>query len=89
MEPSIAHRALWLKDTVTLGFVRHKSNLTRRERLAPQSKSIFSDCEKDKELLNSWAVILAYFQCSRSPEVASSEKFSVPRVSVKKAYVTF
>ena len=47
LEARIAHRP---KDTVTLGFVGHKSNLTGRERLAPQSKNLFSDCEKDKNL---------------------------------------
>ena len=35
LETRIAHRP---KDTVTLGFVGHKSNLTGRERLAPESK---------------------------------------------------
>ena len=35
LETRIAHRP---KDTVTLGFVGHKSNLTGRETLAPQSK---------------------------------------------------
>ena len=45
LETRIAHRP---KDTVTLGFVGHKSNLTGRERLAPQSKNLFSDCEKEK-----------------------------------------
>ena len=39
------------KDTVTLGFVGHKSNLTGRGRLPPQSKNLFSDCEKDKKLV--------------------------------------
>ena len=48
IETRIAHRP---KDTVTLGFVGHKSNLTGRERLALQSKTLFSDCEKDKKLL--------------------------------------
>ena len=48
LETRIAHRP---KDTVTLGFVGHKSNLTGRERLAPQSKNLFSDCEKDKKLV--------------------------------------
>ena len=48
LETGIAHRP---KDTVTLGFVGHKSNLTGRERLAPQSKNLFSDCEKDKKLV--------------------------------------
>ena len=47
-ETRIAHRP---KDTVTLGFVGHKSNLTGRERLAPQFKNLFSDCEKDKKLV--------------------------------------
>ena len=48
LETRIAHG---LKDTVTLGFFGHKSNLTVRERLAPQSKNLFSDCEKDKKLV--------------------------------------
>ena len=48
LETRIAHRP---KDTVNLGFVGHKSNLTGRERLAPQSKNLFSDCEKDKKLV--------------------------------------
>ena len=48
LETRIAHRP---KDTVTLGFVGHKSSLTGRERLGPQSKNIFSDCEKDKKLV--------------------------------------
>ena len=48
LETRIAHRP---KDTVTLGFVGHKSNLTGSERLAPQSKNLFSDCEKDKKLV--------------------------------------
>ena len=39
------------KDTVTLGYVGHKSNLTGRERLAPQSKNLFSDWEKGKKLV--------------------------------------
>ena len=51
LETRIAHRCLKLKDTVTLGFVGHKSNLTGRERLAPQSKNLFSDREKDKKLV--------------------------------------
>ena len=51
LETRIAHRCLKPKDTVTLGFVGHKSNLTGRERLAPQSKNLFSDCEKDKKLV--------------------------------------
>ena len=46
LETRIAHRP---KDTITLGFVGHKSNLTGRERLAPQSKNLFSDCEKEKK----------------------------------------
>ena len=37
VETRIAHPCLKPKDTVTLGFVGHKSNLTGRERLAPQS----------------------------------------------------
>ena len=37
LETRIAHRP---KDTVTLGFVGHKPNLTGRERLAPQSKNL-------------------------------------------------
>ena len=48
LETRIAHRP---KDTVTLGFVGHKSNLTGRERLASQSKDSFSDREKDKKLV--------------------------------------
>ena len=48
LETRIAHRP---KDTVTLGFARHKSNLSGHERLAPQSKNIFSDCDKDKKLV--------------------------------------
>ena len=48
LETRIAQRP---KDTVILGFVGHKSNLTVRERLAPQSKIFFSDCEKDKKLV--------------------------------------
>ena len=48
LETHIAHRP---KDTVTLEFGGHKSNLTGRERLAPQSKKLFSDCEKDKKLV--------------------------------------
>ena len=48
LETRIAHRP---KDTVTLGFVGHKSNLTVRERLAQQSKDLFSDCEKDEKLV--------------------------------------
>ena len=48
LETRIAHRP---KDTFTVGFVGHKSNLTVRERLAPQSKKLFSDCEKDKNLV--------------------------------------
>ena len=43
LETRIAHRCLKPKDMVTLGFVGHKSNLTGRERLAPQSKNLFSD----------------------------------------------
>ena len=42
IETRIAHRP---KDTVTLGFVGHKLNLTGRERLALQSKTLFSDSE--------------------------------------------
>ena len=38
----ITHRCLKPKDTVTLGFVGHKSYLTERERLAPQSKNLIS-----------------------------------------------
>ena len=38
-----AHPCLKPKDTVTLGFVGHKSKLTGRERLAIQSKNLFSD----------------------------------------------
>ena len=48
LETRIAHRS---KDTVTLGFVGHEPNLTGRERLAPQSKNLFTDCEKDKKLV--------------------------------------
>ena len=48
LETRIAHRP---KDKVTLGFVGNKPNLTGRERLAPQSKNLFSDCEKDKKLV--------------------------------------
>ena len=36
VETRIAHRCLKPEDTVTLGFVGHKSNLTGRERLAPE-----------------------------------------------------
>ena len=43
LETRIAHRCLKPKDMVTLGFVGHKSNLTGRERLAPQSKNLFRD----------------------------------------------
>ena len=43
LETRIAHRFLKPKDRVTLGFVGHKSNLTGRKRLAPQSKNLFSD----------------------------------------------
>ena len=43
VETRIAHRCLKPKDTVTLGFVGQKSNLTGRERLAPQSRNFFSD----------------------------------------------
>ena len=43
LETCIAHRCLKPKDTVTLGFVGHKSNLTGRERFTPQSKNFFSD----------------------------------------------
>ena len=43
LETRIAHRFLKWKDTVTLGFVGHKSNLTGCERLAPRSKNLFSD----------------------------------------------
>ena len=43
LETRIAHRFLKPKDTVTLGFVGHKSNLTGPERLAPRSKNLFSD----------------------------------------------
>ena len=50
-ETRIAHRCLWPKDRFTLGFVTHKSVLTGRERLEKQSKSIFSDWGKDKELV--------------------------------------
>ena len=45
------HIALRPRDTVTPGFLGHKSNLTGRKRLAPQSKNLFSDCEKDKKLV--------------------------------------
>ena len=51
LETRIAQRCLKPKDTVTLGFVGHKSNLTGRERLAPQSKNLFSNLEKDKKLV--------------------------------------
>ena len=64
LETRIAHRP---KDTVTLGFVGHKSNLTGRERLAPQSKNLFSDCEKDKK---TGSVQSAYFPSSRGVKVA-------------------
>ena len=64
LETCIAHR---LKDTVTLGFVGHKSNLTGRKRLAPQSKNLFSDCEKDKK---TGLVQSAYFPSSRGVKVA-------------------
>ena len=64
LETRIAHRP---KDTVTLGFVGHKSNLTGRERLAPQSKNLFSDCEKDKK---TGLVKSAYFPSSRGVKVA-------------------
>ena len=40
LETRIAHRP---KDTVTFGFVGHKTNLTGRETLASQSKNLFSD----------------------------------------------
>ena len=43
LETHIALRCLKLKHAVTLGFVGHKSNLTRGERVAPQSKNVFSD----------------------------------------------
>ena len=43
VETRIAHQCLKPKDTVTLGFVGHKSNLTGRVRLAPQSKNLFID----------------------------------------------
>ena len=43
LETRIAHRCLKPKDMVTLGFVGHKSYLTWRERLVPQSKNLFSD----------------------------------------------
>ena len=65
VETRIAHRP---KDTVTLGFVGHKSNLSARERLAPQSKNLFIDCEKDKK---SGLVQSAYFPSSRGVKVAS------------------
>ena len=43
VETRIAHRSLKPKDAVTLRFVGHKSNLTGRERFAPQSKNLFID----------------------------------------------
>ena len=43
LETRIAHQCLKPKDAVTLGFVGHKSNLTGSERLASQSKNLFSD----------------------------------------------
>ena len=54
METHIAHRCLSLKDSVTLGFVGHLSNLTGCSRLAPQSKSklIFSDSLIEKRTKN-------------------------------------
>ena len=58
LETRIAHRP---KDTVTLGLVGNKPNLTGRERLAPQSKNSFSDCEKDKK---TGLVKSAYFPSS-------------------------
>ena len=64
LETHIAYRP---KDTVTLGFVVHKSNLTGRERGAPQSKNLFSDCEKDKK---AGLVQSAYFPRSRGVKVA-------------------
>ena len=48
LETCIAHRP---KDMVALGFVGHKSKLTGREKLALQSKNLFSDCENDKKLV--------------------------------------
>ena len=67
LETRIAHRCPKPKDTVTLGFVGHKSNLTGRERLALQSKNLFSDCEKDKK---TGLVKLAYFPSSKGVKVA-------------------
>ena len=59
LETRIAHRP---KDTVTLGFVGHKSNLTGRKILASQSKNFFRYCEKDKKS--------AYFPSFRGVKVA-------------------
>ena len=60
LETRIAHRP---KDTVTLGFVGHKSNLTGRERLAPQSKNLFSDCEKDKNWFSAIGIFSEFQRC--------------------------
>ena len=54
LKTRIAHRFLKPKDTVTLGFVGHKSNLTGRERKGQKNG----------------LVKLAYFQSSRGVEVA-------------------
>ena len=51
LETRIAHRFLKPKDRLKLRFVGHISNLTGRERLAPQSKNLLSDSEKDKILV--------------------------------------
>ena len=77
---------------VTVRFVRHKSNLTGRERTHDNPK-VYSVIEKRTKnwVSDSWIVILAYFQSSRGPEAASISPVlcSVSRVSVNRAYVTF
>ena len=64
LETRIAHRP---KDTVTLGFVGHKSNLTGRERLAPQSKKFIRRLRKEQK---TGLVQSAYFPSSRGVKVA-------------------
>ena len=60
LETRIAHRP---KDKVTLGFVGHKSNITGRERLPPQSKNLFSDSEKEKYWFSAIGIFSEFQRC--------------------------
>ena len=95
LETRIAHRP---KDTVTLGFVGHNSNLTGCERLAPQSKNLFSDCElkRTKNWFNEIGIFSEFQRCKawfpyrrvcRTKKIHRTDR--IHSISYNKLYLSF